>query len=407
MTIVLQLLQEVDPAISASMAADLRAALVAINQQVEVDPASADWSLNSWWQWLEDEGYNRDPLLATLQRLGASRLDAAPLADLVAACQAHGDDPHGLEWVQALIGDLDAELIGLFHTLEAESLVEDLQLSQTAGGMSQAGKWTTGLGIGLGVPILALIVWNCKRRGNSVEGLVEQSVDQTNAVVHQQVRLVDNIALDAVNDPEPVIQLIDAAALEKGLARSTLIKSAANYTYDDIVAHAKSLTERHLRQFAVNDYDQVIRNDVLKNLEDNKYSSLQSWISVSRKNFEPGEAEKFLEGDRGKEYVQESINFLKKYGSDRITLEYKYLITAEVNEAKAAKKAAEAQGLDVSQYEFQLVQTDLKKNAGRFLPNIDQAVDDGIEIERHDVRDGIIEEEILGEEFERSLLHDV
>ena len=85
MSNVLELLQEVNPEINASMAADLRSGLVAINQQVQVDSASADWSLNSWWQWLDDEGYNRDTFLASLQGLCASRLDADALADLVTA----------------------------------------------------------------------------------------------------------------------------------------------------------------------------------------------------------------------------------------------------------------------------------------------------------------------------------
>jgi hypothetical protein len=68
MSNLLQLLQEVDPAITPEMAADLRAVLVAINQEVEAERTSLEWSLNSWWQWLDDEGYNREAFIGALRR---------------------------------------------------------------------------------------------------------------------------------------------------------------------------------------------------------------------------------------------------------------------------------------------------------------------------------------------------
>jgi len=100
MSNVLELLQKVNPAINESMADDLRAGLVAINRQVQVDSASTDWSLNSWWQWLDDEGYDREAFLGALNQLCAAKLSDLSMTQLADFCRSSGDESAGLQLFQ-------------------------------------------------------------------------------------------------------------------------------------------------------------------------------------------------------------------------------------------------------------------------------------------------------------------
>lgn len=163
MSTLLALLQDADPTLSASMAADLRVGLVATNHQVQAEPASIEWSLNRWWQWLDDEGYNREAFREALQRFAAARINTAALADLVASCRTRGDEADGLALLQVLLEEIDADLIEPFHQLETLALTEERELALTAGGMSKAGTWGTGLGVVAGLGLIGGIIWYYKK----------------------------------------------------------------------------------------------------------------------------------------------------------------------------------------------------------------------------------------------------
>ena len=389
MSNVLQLLQEVDPAISTSVAADLRAVLVAVDQQVKADVASMNWSLNGWWRWLEEDGYNRDTLHATLQGLCISRMGEAAWSELVATCNAHGDDPNGLEWVQTVLTDLDPEFIGLLHRLEAESLLEDAQLAQIAGGtMSKAGKWTLGASMVVGVPTLCYLSY---RAGKSrAEKIAATSIAQTNASIHQEAAILDNRALtDALTHPE---------YFEDKNYADFSFKSAAEYTFNDKLNMSKLAAEKHIAKFAINDYESVIRQDVLdsytnnpRNLEKVMYESSTADARLLYTN--PEHVAQFLASATGKEYIDHGVSFWKSMGWDKLTSAYKQLVDKEVQTAINVETAARAQGKSIVSEEVQMVRVKIDRDAGGFLDEMAQAVLSEAAIEEQAAEDAFVEEE--------------
>ena len=140
MSTLLQELVQVDPAIAVDSVAEFRATLVAISNRMQEESSSSGNSLQAWWQWLEDEGYDGANFAAVLSKIGTARLGDQAFAALLSFCrtsEATADGiPHLLEHLHSHHPQLAAEL----ETLEDLALVEEEQLLSTAGGMSKGGR---------------------------------------------------------------------------------------------------------------------------------------------------------------------------------------------------------------------------------------------------------------------------
>ena len=95
MPALLETLQLSHPSIAAEAAAEFRTALVAILQQLEQDETAADRSLQGWWTWLDEEGYDRDGFGLILNQVGEAKLGQQGQAELLSLLQANAAEPGG------------------------------------------------------------------------------------------------------------------------------------------------------------------------------------------------------------------------------------------------------------------------------------------------------------------------
>ena len=154
MASLLETLQLIDPAIASEAAAEFRTALVAILQQLEQDETAANRSLQGWWTWLDEEGYDRDGFGLILNQVCEAKLGEQGGTELRAFLQASAAEPEGLP---KLIDHVQSEVPDLAQTiesLEALAVEEEQQLVATAGGMSKGA--TIGLAVGGTVAVLGI-----------------------------------------------------------------------------------------------------------------------------------------------------------------------------------------------------------------------------------------------------------
>jgi hypothetical protein len=154
MASLLETLQLIDPAIASEAAAEFRTALVAILQQLEQDETAANRSLQGWWTWLDEEGYDRDGFGLILNQVCEAKLGEQGGTELRAFLQASAAEPEGLP---RLIDHVQSEVPDLAQTiesLEALAVEEEQQLVATAGGMSKGA--TIGLAVGGTVAVLGI-----------------------------------------------------------------------------------------------------------------------------------------------------------------------------------------------------------------------------------------------------------
>ena len=175
MSSVLDLLQAAVPGIQPQAAADFRSTLVAIAKELHSASGAEHRSLQQWWQWLDEEGYDRDGLVQILRQFCRARIGEEGLAVLSESCASIQEHPDGmhllLDWLEARHADLNQEL----QELDAACLAEQAELEQTAGGMSKG--WKIGLSSTGGVLVLAVGlygVYKWKKSGETPEAVAEK-----------------------------------------------------------------------------------------------------------------------------------------------------------------------------------------------------------------------------------------
>ena len=262
MASLLETLQLIDPAIASEAAAEFRTALVAILQQLEQDETAANRSLQGWWTWLDEEGYNRDGFGLILNQVCEAKLGEQGGTELRAFLQANAAE---LEGLPKLIDHVQSEVPDLAQTiesLEALAVEEEQQLVATAGGMSKGA--TIGVAVGGTVAVLgisglvgyAVHRRNKTRAANEARERAEQmlTVEKENAAaaLRKEARMGvraergdgDIILKDIAHDPEALNK-----ALENPNAVVNLGKGLEKYTEDDIETHVAELVGRHLSVF--------------------------------------------------------------------------------------------------------------------------------------------------------------
>ena len=257
----LESLQLINPAVAAGAAAEFRSALVAILQQLDQDEAAVNRSLQGWWQWLDEEGYDQEGFGLILNQVCEAKLGEQGDAELRAFLQASAAEPEGLpkliDHVQSEVPDLAQSI----ESLEALAVEEEQQLFATAGGMSKAA--TIGLAAGGTVAVLgisglvgyALHRRNTTRAANAAQERAERelTVEKENAAagfrkearmgvrVEREDATLESVAHDfealkkVMMDPSAVVNL------GKGLEK---------YEDNDIGTHVAQLVGKHTMIFA-------------------------------------------------------------------------------------------------------------------------------------------------------------
>ena len=279
MASLLETLQLIHPAIASEAAAEFRTALVAILQQLEQDDTAANRSLQGWWTWLDEEGYDRDGFGLILNQVCEAKLGEQGGTELRAFLQASAAEPEGLP---RLIDHVQSEVPDLAQTiesLEALAVEEEQQLVATAGGMSKGA--TIGVAVGGTVAVLgisglvgyAVHRRNKTRAANAVQERADQmlTVEKENAAaalrkearmgvrVEREDATLESVAHDiealkkALMDPESVVNL------GKGLEK---------YEDNDIETHVAQLVGKHTMIFA-KEIDVEIKAAIADKLRDN------------------------------------------------------------------------------------------------------------------------------------------
>ena len=188
----LEHLQHADPAITNLEADVFRSCLVAVAVELNQQKGTAlQRSLLQWWQWLDQEGYDRDTFATILGRLCTSLIDAQGWDDLLAHCRSSAQDPDGLPALLEHLQTCHPELSLHLEDLEDQAQQEERQLMAVAGGMGKAGIIATSVGSVMVVGIVGTIAYCCWKARRRVNDTVEAIQQDPQRVLHQDTPLVE------------------------------------------------------------------------------------------------------------------------------------------------------------------------------------------------------------------------
>jgi hypothetical protein len=294
---------------------------------VQAEPASQEWSLNSWWQWLDDEGYERQAFLLPLQQLCLARIGEQAMAKLVEDCRSSGDELGGLRRLQVLLMQLHADCPEQLHQLELLALTEAQELAQTAGGGMMQSKGGGPSWVVKGVLIGAVLgtggyllykdqkaekkfqqeladLKSNKLEAGQLEHAVEDSliseahqsedfVDDIDQSVHQDARLArydsyqigSHMVKDIAKDPNAALKILsdaDTSIFEN-------VEAISEYGAREIEHRALILTAKHLADGAAKDFDKAAIEFLVSKpryMDDVKSTALQR-VAKKHPGFKP------------------------------------------------------------------------------------------------------------------------
>ena len=111
-----------------------RNGLWAMAMQLQSDETAAALSLAQWWDWLDQEGYERQPFAAALRQIAQACLEPSQWAQLQAEVQTMQSTPEGLPALCHHVLEHYPALAGVMEQLQASAMAEQELLEATAGG---------------------------------------------------------------------------------------------------------------------------------------------------------------------------------------------------------------------------------------------------------------------------------
>lgn len=171
--------------ISRDAAAACRGCLCAIVEQLQQQPEAERWSLQDWWQWLDEEGYDRQSLGLTLRHLCEASLEEPNRSALQASFEAIRSGLSGIARLNEEIEALAPPLMARIEALTAQAIEEDQALKSTGAGLSKGGWIGVGLGgAGLGIGIFAIARRRAKKR--AMEGALNLEHNLHNGITRER-----------------------------------------------------------------------------------------------------------------------------------------------------------------------------------------------------------------------------
>ena len=120
--------------------AGFHAALVAIGREMHQKTQAGHQSLWAWWQWLDDESYERQAFAEVLCQVGRTTIGEEAFTELTAYSKSIENDPDGIatliEYVNKHYPDLAQEITKIEKLAEEE----ENQIQDIAGGISEGAK---------------------------------------------------------------------------------------------------------------------------------------------------------------------------------------------------------------------------------------------------------------------------
>jgi hypothetical protein len=258
--------------------------LAAISSQVHhEDRASLERSLQDWWQWLDDEGFQRDVVASLFRQVSGATIGAEALQALEGQIKTHREEPQGLPSLIELLHQEHPNLAQELENLETLALTEEQQLHQRAGGLTSGQRGAVAGGV-IGGALLtagtifltvkkgkAISAWFKKKWGTAIEAVntderkvkeekqdLDRKADEERELGANKVEAsLDTLVKNPADRSGKVDERLDrawkAAQNEAQYEPTTPVdlgKSLTEYTEKDIDTHAAKLVEKHADAFA-------------------------------------------------------------------------------------------------------------------------------------------------------------
>jgi len=220
--------------------------LVAIlDRQREHSLESPQASLLTWWQWLLDEGYDRETMASVLSQVAEAMLGRHSHQRLLSYLKEIKAKPDGMGLLMQHVQGSYPQHLQSILLLESLAVKEDHDLKSLAGGMGKAGKDAA---ISVGVIGGSLLVGAATMKARSIlreraelrahnayENLIEQRVRDVEHLKTICKQTTDDEIKQTLSDPDSIIRI--ASSLDK-------------YTDTDIEKHAELLAIKHINTYA-------------------------------------------------------------------------------------------------------------------------------------------------------------
>ena len=135
MTTLVERLRAPEIGIDAASAQEFRAGLAALTLAMQgAEHEAMQRSLQGWWDWFEDEGYDRDAIATALRRLVTARIGESRYLELLGFSTSIASDAEGLPILISHLQETHPTLAEELSQLEAQALEDEHQLMEVAGG---------------------------------------------------------------------------------------------------------------------------------------------------------------------------------------------------------------------------------------------------------------------------------
>lgn len=260
MTTFTEALIQIVPDIRTGTVADVRSSLIGLARQLQQDPDSQAHSLQTWWQWLDDEGYDRETFATILAQICKIRIGEQGLFELTSFITSSKDNADGIAILLEQVKQSHPSLLEEVETLESLALEEENQLGATAGGLSKGGKIGTAVGV---VGVASLVgggIYLARARRNRPGGInqaIRQGGDRVIENVERDVRNEINEGVAQVAEhPQKVIENLKSNEFQpreqsaiKDFNAGEINDKAEHYA----MAHGKKLVRAEVEKSYLND----------------------------------------------------------------------------------------------------------------------------------------------------------
>ena len=227
--------------------AGFHAALVAIGREMHEKTQAGHQSLWAWWQWLDDEGYERQAFAEVLCQIGRTTIGEEAFAELTAYSKSIENDPDGIstliEYTNKHYPDLTEEIAKIEKLAEEE----DIQIQNMAGGMSNVGKDVLiGVGTTAGVGLVGKVIHSYWKRNKAEREsrLVEKVEMKATNDVQQETRKLENFANESERAREVAPQA--ATKVEKNLVSGRGLSEQEQARLDEAVEKEMAIHKSEL-----------------------------------------------------------------------------------------------------------------------------------------------------------------
>ena len=287
MTTFTEALIQIVPDIRTDGAAAVRSCLIGLGRQLQEDPDSQTHSLQTWWQWLDDEGYDSETFATILSQICKVRIGEQSLNELTSYIKSSKDNSDGITMLLEQVKQSHPSFAEEVEILESLALEEENQLGATAGGLSKGGKWGVGAGVGIvgiaGIITTVLILKSKKNAKRTIEREVteraetrEESFDIT--LRSESTEVYHHVA----EDPQKIID-----SLKSNESQPRERYAITQFSDKDLSDEAETYVNAHSKKFE-RDVEKLAKEEI----ESNYLSDEELWGR---------DMEKYLEANGGSE----------------------------------------------------------------------------------------------------------